>query len=73
MSNQIKIAKQVEFYDSKKKDFLWGIEYDDVVICTCCGYVIPVAQIYENAANDGITSPAIIRHDYWVDFSDYIA
>ena len=73
MDNEIKFSKQVEFYDSKKKGYLWGIEYGDVIICSCCGYAIPVAQIYDDATNDEITTPAIIRYDFWVDFSDFIA
>ena len=63
------IARQVKFYDGE--DMSAGIMIGDKIICGCCGGIIEVEDIIEDAFEDGITHP-ILMYTYWTDLSDEI-
>ena len=63
------VARQVMFYDGE--GMCAGIMMGDKVVCGCCGGIIDVEDIIENAKIDGVETP-IKMFNYWVDFSDEI-
>ena len=61
---------QVVFWDVDGDHWIGGIAYGDVVICGCCGGVIPIEEIIEFAPAD-IVEP-ICAYGNWCDISDDI-
>ena len=50
-------------------EIVYGIAYGDVIICSCCGGVFPIAEVIEMAKEKDIEFD---EYD-WVPFTDYIA
>ena len=48
-----------------------GIAYKDEIICGCCGGVIEIAEVYNEAEEYHIENP-IIRGTYWVNINEEI-
>lgn len=48
---------------------IYGIAYNDVIICSCCGGVFNIVDVIEMAEENDIKFE---EHD-WVSFNDYIA
>lgn len=60
---------QVKFYDYYMEEYHFGIAYDDVIICGCCGGAFEISEILEFAPKD--IEPITVYHD-WVDLEDSI-
>lgn len=50
-------------------EIIYGIAYNDVIICSCCGGVFPITELIEMAEENDIEFE---EYD-WVPFTDYIA
>ena len=61
---------QVIFWETAQKDYVGGIAYRDEVICGCCGGVFEIADLLDNAEEDGVQ--AIYEYKLWVDLSSEI-
>ena len=62
----------VSFFDlDEGENFgkIYGIAYNDVIICSCCGGVFPITEVIEMAEENDIEFE---EYD-WVPFTDYIA
>ena len=55
-------VKWFDFFEDG--EFKHGIAFNGVVICSCCGGVIPLEEIYEAAEAFEIENP-IIEFPYW--------
>lgn len=60
---------QVMFYDGE--GMCSGIMFGDKIICGCCGAVLEVEDVIDNAKIDGVEY-AIRMFKTWVDLSDEI-
>ncbi len=60
---------QVKFWDAESERYICGIAYRDEVICSECGGIILIDELYESTP-DGIEPIKIF--DSWVDFNEYI-
>ena len=63
------IARQVKFYNGEGMSA--GIMIGDIIICGCCGGVIEVEDIIEDAREDGVIHP-ILMYTHWVGLSNEI-
>ena len=66
---------QVRVFDcveDGEPQFYNGIAFQDKVICACCGMVVDVDDIYDNADEDKFTGVVIEPLGDWVDFSEEI-
>ena len=59
----------LEEYEDGSIDRAYGIAYGDVIICSCCGGVFPIAEVIEMAEENDIEFE---EHD-WIPFTDYIS
>ena len=71
------VALQVRFWDAYCDVWRTGIGYNGEIICACCGGVLPISEIYEDAANCADLCPEeasvpIIPYEDWSDFSEEI-
>jgi hypothetical protein len=65
---------QVMFSDPEspgQRQWLCGIAYRDVIICSCCGGVFHIDEVIEMAREDGVNC-AIHAYPEWVDITDEI-
>ena len=60
-------VKWFDFFEDG--EFKHGIAFNGVVICSCCGEVIPLEEIYEAADDFEIENP-IIEFPYWTPLFD---
>lgn len=58
------VPTQVKFYDYDNKVTLGGIAYRDIVICGCCGGVIPIEEM-----DDGNYGVEFRRELAWINVS----
>lgn len=63
------VPTQVRFYDVNGDHYIGGIAYNDYVICGCCGGVIPISEIFEDAPYEVV--PLFI-YEHWVDIQEEI-
>ena len=61
------VPTQIEFVDYENEEKLGGIAYHDIVICGCCGGVIPIEEM-----NDGNYGFEFQRELEWTNVSDEI-
>ena len=62
----------VSFLDKDDEDNIeriYGIAYNDVIICSCCGGVFLISEVIEMAEENDIEFE---EYD-WVPFTDYIS
>jgi hypothetical protein len=50
-----------------------GIAYHDFIICGCCGAIMPIEDIIEEANEFGVHFDDAIKELEWIDISDEIA
>ena len=63
---------QVIFADPENPgEWLCGIAYRDVIICSCCGGVFDIDEVIEMVRKDGVNC-AIHVYPEWVDITDEI-
>ena len=63
---------QVVFADPENTgDWLAGIAFKDVIICSCCGGVFEIDEVITQAKEDGVINPIHAYHD-WNDITDEI-
>ena len=67
------IPTQVKFYDfgSEKPYWIGGIAFHDVIICGCCGAIIEISDLYDDAEETGLGEDPI-KVLRWIDISDEI-
>ena len=58
---------QVAFWDYDGEHWAGGIAIDDIIICGCCGSIIPIDEIYEFAPED--KQNPICAYSDWVDLT----
>lgn len=58
---------QVSFYDVGTGEYKGGIAYKDYIICGCCGGIIELEDLYEDAAAEEVVP--LIEMD-WLDISN---
>ena len=67
---------QVRVFDCIDEDgeaqFYNGIAFQDKVICACCGMVVDIDDLYDNADDDKFTGAVIEPYKTWVSFSEEI-
>ena len=61
---------QVRWYDRDGGDYATGIALGENVICSCCGGLIPIEEIYEAAEEDQVQG--IFVYNEWANLSDSI-
>ena len=75
MKTYYDVPTQVVFYDggedSQHPEFCSGIAYKDEIICGCCGGVVEISEIIEDAKADGIKT-AIYDYEHWNDIREEI-
>ena len=59
--------KQVLFWDIDGEHYVGGIGYENTIICSCCGGIIDIQELYEFTPDDIV--PIMIFED-WVDIND---
>lgn len=64
------LPTQVKFWDVDGDHYVGGIAYQDLIICGCCGGLIPIQDVYEFTPEE--VTP-IIAADDWTDLSFCIA
>ena len=63
---------QVMFADPENPgEWLCGIAYRDVIICSCCGGIFHINEVIEMAHEDSVNC-AIHVYPEWVDITDEI-
>ena len=62
----------MRFYDAN--DGLWrgGIAFHDYIICGCCGAIMPIDDIVNDAERYGVHFDDVIVELEWIDISDEI-
>lgn len=64
---------QVKFWDYECECWRSGIGYDENIICACCGGLIPIDEIYEDAGlfadKDEEVMPIYV-FDEWTSFAE---
>ena len=67
------IPTQVKFFDFGSEEPYWigGIAFQDVIICGCCGAVIEISDLYDEAEETGLGEDPI-KVLRWIDISDEI-
>jgi Fe2+ or Zn2+ uptake regulation protein len=63
----------VRFYDAFDNMWRGGIAYHDFVICGCCGAIMPIEDIIEEANESGVHFDDAIKELEWIDISNEIA
>lgn len=75
MKTYYEIPTQVVFYDggedSHNPEFCSGIAYKDEIICGCCGGVVEISEVIEDAKANGIKT-AIYDYKDWNDIREEI-
>jgi hypothetical protein len=61
---------QVKFYNAPDENWLGGIAFGAAIICGCCGGVVEIDDIYEEAKENGIDNP--IEELRWIEISEAI-
>jgi hypothetical protein len=61
---------QVAFWDDGLEKYVGGIAYQDEIICGCCGGVLSIEELYEDAPPDRIP---VYSYPIWSDLSVDIA
>lgn len=59
-------------FDSETGEFLYGIQFGDKVVCSCCGIIFSIDELNEQACIDLCTNWVKVS-DRWIDFTDEIA
>ena len=80
MSRRVFFEKptQVRFWECAEQDYVGGIAYEDKIICGCCGGILEIEEIYDNAAadaEDGEIAPAedeVIQELSWIPINEEI-
>lgn len=67
--NEPTIVSFLEEYEDGSIDIVYGIAYNEVIICSCCGGVFLISKVMEMAEENDIEFE---EHD-WVSFTDYIS
>lgn len=62
------VPHQVLFWDGE--GYCAGIQYQNLIICGCCGGVFDIDEVVDSANDSGVY--AIKAYDTWVDLSDEI-
>ena len=57
------VSTQVAFWEDNR--YIGGIAYGTEIICSCCGGVVEIAEVYEFAP-EGVTP--IVEYKDWVPF-----
>ena len=67
------IPTQVKFFDFDSEEPYWigGIAFQDVIICGCCGTIIEISDLYDDAEETGLGEDPI-KILRWIDISDEI-
>ena len=67
------IPTQVKFFDFGSEEPYWigGIAFQDVIICGCCGAIIEISDLYDEAEETGLGEDPI-KALRWIDISDEI-
>lgn len=67
------IPTQVKFFDFESKEPYWigGIAFQDVIICGCCGVIIEISDLYDEAEETGLGEDPI-KVLRWIDISEEI-
>ena len=69
------IPTQVKFYDfgfeSEEPYWIGGIAFQDVIICGCCGAVIEISDLYDEAEEIGLKEDPI-KILRWIDINTEI-
>ena len=63
---------QVRFYDAATGNYYGGIAYQDVIFCGCCGSIIPIKDVINNAFRVKMSADEAIVELEWIDLSDII-
>lgn len=76
MKTYYDVPTQVVFYNggenSQHPEFCSGIAYKNEIICGCCGGVVEISEVIEDAKADGIKT-AIYDYSDWCDIREAIA
>ena len=64
------IPTQVKFFDFGSEEPYWfgGIAFHDVIICGCCGAVIEISDLYDDAEETGLGEDPI-KVLRWIDIN----
>jgi hypothetical protein len=64
------VPTQVAFWSEEDKRYIGGIGYGTEIICSCCGGIVEISEVYEFAPVDIIP---IVEHDGdWIDLTEQI-
>ena len=63
---------QVRFYDAYDGEWRGGIAYQDFIVCGCCGAIMPIEDIIEDAKQCMLHFDKAIVELEWIDISDEI-
>lgn len=69
MKKTFNIPTQVMFWDYEEEEYCFGIAYEDIIICACCGSVFDINDLEENAPEGKF---AIYPYSNWVNLSSEI-
>lgn len=58
-------------FDSDAGDIIYGIQFGDKIICSCCGAIFPIDELNEMARKVLCTNWVKVRGD-WINFADEI-
>lgn len=59
-------------FDSETENTLYGIQFDDKVICSCCGGMVSIDELNEEARIELRTNWVEVNED-WISFADEMA
>lgn len=62
---------QVLYWDANLGEYIFGIAYHDEIICSCCGSVVPIKEITEEAVGDN-EIPLLSFGDNWLDIDELV-
>lgn len=63
--------RQVKWYDYESGDYATGIAFQDFIICSCCGGIISIKEVYAGAKEDNVQG--IFIYKSWESLSDSIS
>ena len=63
---------QVRFYDVYDGEWRGGIAYQDKIFCGCCGCILSIQDIIDDAKRNKIHFDSAIVELEWIDISDDI-
>lgn len=68
------VPRQVRWtdFDSETRDVIYGIQFDDKIICACCGGIFPIEELNELGRKSFCTNWVEVGEE-WVSFSDEMA